>query len=113
MFKVIEPNDILMSLERTIAITTKENVRLVDYKKLSWNEFIDLTVVDALKTKERRFNTKRLKEVKALLSMFCGNIDDVVVRCHEEPLPLVFEFDEENVILMAQFGAPIKIGGSY
>lgn len=112
MFKVIKPEDILMSTDHTKAITTKDNIELIDYKELSWNEFIDLTIVAELKTRKRRFNTKHLREIKTILGIFCMDTGSVIVKVHEEPLPLVFELDEQYVILMSQFGVPINIGGN-
>ena len=113
MFKVINPIDILVSVDHTIAITVITNIKLENYKTLSWDEFIDLTVANELKTKDRRFNTNRLKDIKKILGIFCTSIGNVVVMYHEELLPLVFEFNDQYVILMAQYGAPIKIGDSY
>ena len=110
VFKIIDMTRILMNKSKSIAIATMDNIDFSDFKTLRWNEFIDLTLSNELRTKKRRFNTTSLKEVKKLLDNFSFDTGDIFVHYDEEQNPLIFELDDNYVILMAQYGAPIKIG---
>ncbi len=110
MFEIIDPTRVLLDRGRSIGMTTMDNLDFSDYKRLRWNQFIDLTLINELKTKERRFSTSHLKEVKKLLDTFCMDTGDIFVHYDEEQNPLIFELDDNYVILMSQFGVPIKIG---
>lgn len=112
MLDIIDPNRVLLDKGRAIGMTTMDNIDFTNCKRMRWNEFIDLTLLNELKTKERRFNTTHLKEVKRLLDIFCMDTGDTFVHYDDEQNPLIFELDDNYVILMAQYGVPIKIGDS-
>ncbi len=111
MFTIIDPTRVLLDKGRGIGITTMDDIEFTDYNRLRWNEFIEFTLLDEMKTKERRFSRANTKCVKTLLDLFCMDTGDTFVHYDNEQNPLIFELDDNYVILMAQYGVPIKKGG--
>jgi len=109
-FKIEDTNRIIMSREKTFAITWMDNVELTDYKSMSWDDFLNILELQTMR-KNPSYSFEYLKKAQKIFECLHYDIKDSTVHYYEPPtdndrLPLVIEI--ENLALLMSPKVKVK-----
>lgn len=110
--KFVDVFQAVLNNSKTIAITTMDNVMYdeeEEYKKFSWDEFVDAITLSRLRSKTKDHSTKLIDAAFKIIKTLGYDPRDIEVLVPDSDIPLLLCFDN-SVVAVAPFGSKVPLG---
>lgn len=97
------------AMEMGISFEDNIDINEGEYRRLSWDTFLEFVTIDRLKTGKKRFNTEFLTRVKVIIDALGYDVEGTEVLVPTEMGTYFILFGNEYAVGFAPYGEPMDL----